>query len=73
VSGARWFLPYAHGFSGLGRDPVSEEGRLSESAAVAAVRAALVSRGVGTQVIEWLPGDALRWRDGAPRVVSVRR
>jgi hypothetical protein len=65
AAGARYFLPYAHGFGGLHVEPASAESKVSERAAVAAVRAELARCGATTEVLEWHPGDVLRWRDGA--------
>ncbi len=68
AAGARWFLPYAHGFRGLGLPPVSVESGTSEAEAVGQIRDELARTGGATEVIEWNPGDVLRWRDGRPRV-----
>jgi hypothetical protein len=66
ISGARWFLPYAHGFSGLGRDPRSEEGEgMAEKTTMAALCEALRRRGTATVVGSWKPGDVARLTDGA--------
>lgn len=65
---ARWFAPYAHGFSGLGQSPRSNEGSMSESAIVAEVAGALSARGVATEIVAWTPGDRIEWRDRRPHV-----
>jgi L-ascorbate metabolism protein UlaG (beta-lactamase superfamily) len=49
---ATWFLPYAHGFSGLDADPPHE------GEAVRAVREQLAARGAPTRVHAWRPGDS---------------
>lgn len=51
AAGARWFLPYAHGFAGLGSVPRSEHGDLL------AVERALRELDVPTRVVDWRPGD----------------
>lgn len=58
VAGARYFLPYAHGFDGLGRDPVSTEGRVTEDGLLADVAKALEAQGGATTIVSWKPGDA---------------
>lgn len=71
AAGARFFLPYAHGFSGLGQPPMSEEGSGGERAATDAVRQAIAARELATAVIDWVPGDVMRWRDGRPYIERV--
>ncbi|WP_257448044.1 MBL fold metallo-hydrolase [Archangium lipolyticum] len=53
---ARYFLPYAHMFRGLGRD--------AEDDTLAGIRAGLAQRGAATEVLAWNPGDVARF-DGA--------
>jgi hypothetical protein len=65
---ARWFLPYAHGFSGLHRDPVDAEVDMSEHDVLVQVREAFALHGTPTEILQWSPGDVLRWRDGRPSV-----
>jgi hypothetical protein len=58
IAGARYLLPYAHGFSGLRNDPRSEEGGgADEAATLAKVVAALGTRSVATEAASWKPGD----------------
>jgi L-ascorbate metabolism protein UlaG (beta-lactamase superfamily) len=71
VARARYFLPYAHGFSGLGRDPLSAEGPGRESDVVSRVVEGLAARGGTTQVLSWLPGDAALASSRALKVVSA--
>jgi L-ascorbate metabolism protein UlaG (beta-lactamase superfamily) len=58
VAGARYFLPYAHGFGGLGRDPVSTKSGITEKALLADVTKALKAQGGATTILSWKPGDA---------------
>jgi hypothetical protein len=59
ASRARYFLPYAHGFSGIGCDPIDGEGQQkSEQALMLALRQQLEAEGVSTEVLAWRPGDA---------------
>jgi L-ascorbate metabolism protein UlaG (beta-lactamase superfamily) len=58
VAEARYFLPYAHGFCGLGRDPVSAESGGTESGLLADVAKALEAQGGTTTILSWKPGDA---------------
>jgi hypothetical protein len=61
---ARYFLPYAHGFRGLG-DPAYCKGIDREEAALlAAMSKLLTGTGATTQVIPWAPGDVARWQQG---------
>lgn len=66
-SGARYYLPYAHGFFGCGR-PVEDigwrSGEPTEAAALAAVAAALASRGASTKALAWNPGDVALFGSG---------
>jgi L-ascorbate metabolism protein UlaG (beta-lactamase superfamily) len=52
---ARYFLPYAHGFRGVGLDPVRIA---SEAAVLAEVEQALRHRTPRTQVVRWFPGSS---------------
>jgi hypothetical protein len=65
---ARFFLPYAHGFNGLGLDPVSTEGTHSETTILDRVRAELAERKVATEVVAWAPGDAMHFIGGRPEI-----
>lgn len=62
VAGARWFLPYANGFAGVGR-PIDDigwgSGEPAEADAVAGVAAAIGRRGGRTAARTWDPGDSL--------------
>jgi hypothetical protein len=71
--GARYFLPYAHGFAGLGVDPVSEEGGLTDSVATTQVAAAIAARGGTTIVHPWFPGDAAVFAGHDLTIVHVER
>jgi hypothetical protein len=51
-------LPYAHGFGGLGRDPVSTKSGITEKALLADVTKALKAQGGATTILSWKPGDA---------------
>jgi L-ascorbate metabolism protein UlaG (beta-lactamase superfamily) len=68
-AGARWYLPYANGFAGVGR-PIEDigwgSGEPPERDAVARVAAALERRGGRTAALAWDPGDALVFAGGAP-------
>lgn len=61
AAGARYFLPYAHGFNGLFTTPSSEEDSHTEDHAVAKLREELVRIDCQTRVVEWHPGDAAFW------------
>lgn len=68
VTGARYFLPYAHGFTRLFAEPASgrSRGQLStEDEAAKAVEAELRRMNCKTGVLRWSPGDVLRWRGRA--------
>jgi hypothetical protein len=65
---ARYFLPYAHGFSGLGLPPRSAEGGISEAESLRRIATALRKRDLQTRLIEWNPGDLMRWEHGAPYI-----
>ena len=67
---ARWFLPYAHGFAGLGKDPSSPESRDDETQLRSAVSEALAERKVATEILAWNPGDRMIWRKGRPVIQS---
>lgn len=58
ISRARYFLPYAHGFGGIGNDvdhPRTRGRRLPGY--VRQVRDLLAAREVRTKVVDWKPGD----------------
>lgn len=57
---ARYFLPYAQGFSGLGRNPLING---SEQQEMQRLRALLRAENVSTQVLDWCPGEAIRFSD----------
>ncbi|HEY1623282.1 MAG TPA: MBL fold metallo-hydrolase [Streptosporangiaceae bacterium] len=58
---ARYFLPYAHGFRGLGEDPIGEPSgaALSEASLVGEVKEAMRHRSPATQVASWHPGASV--------------
>jgi L-ascorbate metabolism protein UlaG (beta-lactamase superfamily) len=64
---ARYFLAYANGFEGVGR-PITDigwgEGEPSEASSNARMREELARQGLGTQVLEWCPGDVARVERG---------
>ena len=63
VASARVFLPYAHGFSGMGRLPGSEEGVNSdEDKSLARLETRLRARGTPTEIHRWRPGDRFTLR-----------
>jgi L-ascorbate metabolism protein UlaG (beta-lactamase superfamily) len=53
---ARYFLPYAHGFRGLGVDPIGEP---SEASLLKEVEEAVRHRSPGTHVVGWYPGASV--------------
>lgn len=57
-AGARYFLPYAHGFKGIGRNPRSGETGADELRALATLALG------PTQCLAWLPGDVATFHDG---------
>ena len=64
ISGARYFLPCAHGFLGIGKDPASREGgSIYETTIASHVRKALSRIGCATEVVDWRPGDVARFVD----------
>jgi L-ascorbate metabolism protein UlaG (beta-lactamase superfamily) len=65
---ARYFLPYAHGFRGVGVDPV---GNSSEASLLSEVEEALRHRSPGTRVAGWYPGSSVALAPG--RGVSIER
>ena len=64
AAGARWMLPYAHGYAGLGRPAGGEESAGHEAEATASVRAALGALGASTTVVDWNPGDRVAFDGG---------
>jgi hypothetical protein len=61
---ARHFLPYAHGFRGIGRDP-RDEAEGSEAEVLEEVRRRVALGGGATSVRPWTPGAIARVRGGA--------
>jgi len=63
ASQARYFLPYANGFEGVGK-PITDIGwglgEPSEANRNALMREGLKRQGVATQVLDWNPGDVAR-------------
>lgn len=68
AAGARYFLPYAHGFSRLFECPSGEEDVYTEDDAVSWLRQELATTGSKTQILEWRPGDLLTWEGSSVRV-----
>jgi hypothetical protein len=67
AAGARYFLPYANGFEGVGRgitDVGWGEGEPSEADCNVRVREELARRGSSTEVVDWKPGDVARFERG---------
>jgi L-ascorbate metabolism protein UlaG (beta-lactamase superfamily) len=62
IASARSYLPYANGFSGVGR-PIADVGwglgEASEPALLAALAARMSTENVHTGIIPWVPGDGL--------------
>jgi L-ascorbate metabolism protein UlaG (beta-lactamase superfamily) len=73
VCQARYFMPYAHGFSGLGKSPVTVEGKHAETESLRHIQSNLEARRVKTQILTWNPGDVMRWDDGRVVVEPVGR
>jgi hypothetical protein len=69
---ARWFLPYAHGFHGVGKPAPSLGGGMSETVALAALERELTARRVATKILRWNPGDHLTWGRKGPQIHPVR-
>ncbi len=63
---ARSFMPYAHGFAGLGVAPQRE------AMEVARVEAALSDAGVSTRLVRWVPGDTVQLQQGVLTVDHAR-
>jgi len=64
---ARYYLPYADGFAGVGRaisDTGWGAGEEPEQASVARIRALLAGRKVKTSALDWNPGDVASFADG---------
>ncbi len=60
VAGAKYFLPYAHGFEGL-RRPIEHQNAAyigSESRLMARLEIALSNQNTTTSVHRWNPGDS---------------
>jgi hypothetical protein len=62
AAGARYYLPYAHGFGGLFRDPGPDD------AHCAAVAAELGRLSASTEVVRWRPGNVASFRDRALQI-----
>jgi hypothetical protein len=68
---ARFFLPYAHGFEGVGksiRDVDWNLGGPSEDSMVAALKRELDARGGETRTVRWVAGDVARIKAGEMRI-----
>lgn len=64
IANARFLLPYALGFRGIGKDPTSNEAAgCSESQLIAQLEAEFQARNVRTSVLSWRPGDVAVFRD----------
>ena len=76
AAGARYFLPYANGFEGVGRS-ISDVGwglgEPSEAACSAVVREHLARLGASTEVLDWAPGDVARFERGSLRLHRYAR
>jgi L-ascorbate metabolism protein UlaG (beta-lactamase superfamily) len=71
IAQARYFLPYAHGFRGIGEDPASAEGGAQrESAQLLQVGRHLAELGGTTELVSWRPGDVARI-DPATRWLTI--
>jgi hypothetical protein len=57
ISRARYFLPYANGFDGLGREIVMDGILIQETELLARLAERLRSLGVSTSVVPWKVGD----------------
>jgi hypothetical protein len=72
AAGARWYLPYANGFEGVG-GPIRDIGwgssEPSEDDAVARTSAELTARSAPTRAHSWRPGDAAFKDGGVLRIV----
>jgi hypothetical protein len=70
---ARHYLPYANGFTGLGRDPVSpESGQHPEGAMLSELRELLATRGSRTEIVDWRPGDSVHLDGGELSITRCR-
>jgi L-ascorbate metabolism protein UlaG (beta-lactamase superfamily) len=56
IARARYFLPYAHGFSGIATSPRGESGP-GEAGLFSDVTGALARSRAATRAVEWKPGD----------------
>jgi hypothetical protein len=68
---ARYFLPYANGFEGVGRSITDigwGAGEPTEASCNARMREELARQGLGTQVLEWCPGDVARVERGQVKI-----
>jgi L-ascorbate metabolism protein UlaG (beta-lactamase superfamily) len=72
---ARYFLPYANGFEGVGHiitDIGWGEGEPSEASRATLMREEFARRGIQTQVLDWNPGDVARLSGGQAKISHVR-
>lgn len=73
ASGARYFLPTANGFQGLGC-PITDvgwgDGEPSEVEVLAGLREVLQDRQLDTEVVAWNCGDLCLVEDSAMRIVA---
>jgi L-ascorbate metabolism protein UlaG (beta-lactamase superfamily) len=74
IASARFYLPYANGFAGVGR-PITDVGwglgEAAERALLEAVATRLSTQSVRTGIISWVPGDGVV-AEGAGRFEHVR-
>ncbi|WP_437715399.1 MBL fold metallo-hydrolase [Sorangium sp. So ce448] len=73
AAGARYFLPYANGFAGVGREIPDigwGSGEPSEADRLAFMRAAFEADAARAEVVAWTPGDFASFAD---RELRVRR
>ncbi len=60
ISQAKYFLPYAHGFSGLFK---VETQNINEKYILQILSNKLKESGVKTKIIDWIPGDVIQFKD----------
>lgn len=75
VAGAKYYLPYAHGYEGLGEritDIGWTGGEPSEDETLKKLSAALLETKSATQVTEWVIGEHVRFKAGRLQVAGSR-
>ncbi|NMG07798.1 hypothetical protein DP117_13245 [Brasilonema sp. UFV-L1] len=63
VAKLRYFLLYAHGFRGIGRDPM-ERKSMTDVKVATRVAECLKTRSPSTHAVNWNPGDMVLFKDG---------